>query len=85
MVLTLGVFEYYVCFSVTTALCMVFPTQSAFRLNKELGGITPDLWVFYGISFPVWVVFSPIFFIIFIFLSDEWKEAVLAFLSTEEK
>jgi len=67
------IFEYYLVFAITTALCMVSLNRSA----KLECGIQESTLVFYTISFITGFLFAPVFFLIFIFYSKGYKEGII--------
>jgi hypothetical protein len=66
------IFEYYLVFSVTTALCIVWLNRQA----KLDGKIEESTFIFYAISFILAFLFSPVFFLIFIFYSEGYKAGI---------
>jgi len=67
------IFEYYLVFSVTTALCIVWLNRQA----KLKSGIKQSTFIFYLVSFLVAFLFSPVFFLIFLFYSSGYTSGIL--------
>lgn len=75
------IFEYYLIFSVTTALSIVWLNYKA----KVASGIKEHTFIFYTISFIIAFMFSPVFFLIFIFYSEGYVRGIIeAMLNTYE-
>jgi hypothetical protein len=68
------IFEYYLIFSITTALSIVWLNWRA----KILAGIEDATIIFYIISFMIAFLFSPVFFLIFIFQSEQYMTGIAA-------
>jgi tryptophan-rich sensory protein len=66
------IFEYYLVFSITTALCIVWLNRQA-KLDSE---IEESTFIFYAISFILAFLFSPVFFLIFLFYSQGYKAGI---------
>jgi hypothetical protein len=66
------IFEYYLIFSITTALCIVWLNRQA-KLDSE---IEESTFIFYAISFILAFLFSPVFFLIFLFYSQGYKAGI---------
>ena len=66
------IFEYYLIFSITTALCIVWLNRQA-KLDSE---IEESTFIFYAVSFILAFLFSPVFFLIFLFYSQGYKAGI---------
>jgi tryptophan-rich sensory protein len=67
------IFEYYLVFSITTALCIVWLNRQA-KIDSQIGETT---FIFYTVSFLVAFLFSPVFFLIFLFYSQGYKAGIM--------
>lgn len=66
-------FEYYVLFSFTTAICITLLNVSAHRESR----VNSSIVIFCTISFLVSFLFSPIFFLIYLTASDSYKKGII--------
>lgn len=71
------IFEYYLIFSITTSLCIVWLNI----LAKIESGVKEITFIFYTISFILSFLFSPVFFLIFVFYADGYKKGIIEAMS----
>jgi len=67
------IFEYYLIFSITTGLCIVWLNRQA----KIQSGIEHSTFIFYIVSFLIAFLFAPVFFLIFLFYSTGYRSGIL--------
>lgn len=72
--------EYYLLFALTTALCILFTNMNIIRKYKISAG-----FIFYAMTFLISFVLAPIYFIIYMFFSDNYKENILEALQRGSK
>jgi tryptophan-rich sensory protein len=68
------IFEYYLVFSVTTAFCMLWLNMKA----KKESGVKQSTVIFYILSLLLGFIFSPVFFMIFMFYSEGYIFSIAA-------
>jgi hypothetical protein len=67
------IFEYYLVFSVTTGLAMLWLNMKA----KKESGVKEATLIFYTLAFLLGTLFSPAFFLIFLFYSEGYKAGIV--------
>jgi len=79
MDLTLDAFSLYGIFCLTTLICILHLQIKAFRLCNVKFNLVAGV-TYYGITIPIILIGSPLFFLIFIFKSESYYDKLLEIL-----